>query len=46
MTWTTTRLKRVARVGYGFGEPPALSETGIPILRATNIMRGSSRPAA
>src|SRR6266566_3556569 len=40
MTWTTTRLKHVARVGYGLGEPPALSETGIPILRATNIMRG------
>jgi type I restriction enzyme S subunit len=40
MTWTTTRLKHVARVGYGLGEPPALSETGIPILRATNITRG------
>ncbi len=40
MTWTTTRLKHVARVGYGLGQPPALSETGIPILRATNITRG------
>ena len=40
MTWTTTRLKHVARVGYGLGQPPALSQTGIPILRATNITRG------
>ena len=40
MTWTTTRLKYVARVGYGLGQPPILSETGIPILRATNITRG------
>jgi type I restriction enzyme S subunit len=40
MTWTTTRLKYVARVGYGLGQPPTLSETGIPILRATNITRG------
>jgi type I restriction enzyme, S subunit len=40
MSWTTTRLKYVARVGYGLGQPPILSDTGIPILRATNIMRG------
>lgn len=40
MTWTTTRLKHLARVGYGLGQPPALSQTGIPILRATNITRG------
>jgi type I restriction enzyme S subunit len=41
MTWTTTRLKHLARVGYGLSQPPALSHTGIPILRATNIMRGT-----
>jgi type I restriction enzyme, S subunit len=40
MSWTTTRLKHVARVSYGLGQPPTLNETGIPILRATNIMRG------
>lgn len=40
MSWTATRLKHVARVGYGLGQPPTLSDTGIPILRATNIMRG------
>lgn len=40
MNWTTKRLKHTARVDYGLGQPPALSETGIPILRATNITRG------
>jgi len=40
MTWAMMRLKDVARVGYGLGQPPKLSEAGIPILRATNIMRG------
>lgn len=40
MTWTTTPLKHAARVGYGLGQPPALSDTGVPILRATNITRG------
>ncbi len=33
-------LKYVARVDYGLGQPPRLSEAGIPILRATNIKRG------
>lgn len=34
-------LKRVARVRYGLGQPPPSSDDGIPILRATNIYRGS-----
>ncbi|WP_103514677.1 restriction endonuclease subunit S [Streptomyces sp. SM10] len=33
-------LKRVARVQYGLGQPPKLSDYGVPILRATNITRG------
>jgi type I restriction enzyme S subunit len=40
MTWTKVRLKHVAHVGYGLGQPPVLSEAGVPILRATNITRG------
>jgi type I restriction enzyme S subunit len=40
MNWTAKRLKYTARVDYGLGQPPALSETGIPILRATNVTRG------
>nr|WP_240926547.1 restriction endonuclease subunit S [Streptomyces sp. JB150] len=35
-----TPLKRVARIQYGLGQPPPLSESGIPIIRATNISRG------
>ncbi|MFF1912310.1 restriction endonuclease subunit S [Streptomyces sp. NPDC058239] len=33
-------LKRIAQIRYGLGQPPPLSENGIPILRATNINRG------
>ena len=33
-------LKRVARVSYGLGQPPEITDDGIPILRATNIYRG------
>jgi type I restriction enzyme, S subunit len=40
VTWAKTRLKYVAKIGYGLGQPPELSDSGIPILRATNIMRG------
>ncbi|MBB4942495.1 type I restriction enzyme S subunit [Streptosporangium album] len=37
-------IKRVARVRYGLGQPPKLSSDGIPILRATNVFRGSIVP--
>lgn len=33
-------MKRRARVRYGLGQPPPLSDDGVPILRATNIERG------
>jgi len=36
----TIRLKRVARIAYGLGQPPPLSDDGVPIIRATNIDRG------
>jgi hypothetical protein len=36
----TVRLKRVGRVSYGLGQPPPLSDDGIPIIRATNIDQG------
>ncbi|MEV0755846.1 restriction endonuclease subunit S [Streptosporangium sp. NPDC050280] len=46
MTTTDTdiAIKRVARVRYGLGQPPKLSSDGIPILRATNVFRGSIVP--
>lgn len=36
----TVRLRHVADVRYGLGQPPPLSDDGVPILRATNIERG------
>ncbi|MFH8792887.1 restriction endonuclease subunit S [Streptomyces sp. NPDC017941] len=38
--WPSFRIKHLAQVSYGLGQPPRLSESGIPILRATNINRG------
>lgn len=38
--WESSRIKHLARIDYGLGQPPRLSESGIPILRATNINRG------
>ncbi len=38
-------LKRVAKISYGLGQPPALSSEGVPIIRATNIERGKIRSA-
>ncbi|MEZ5341780.1 MAG: restriction endonuclease subunit S [Acidimicrobiales bacterium] len=42
--WPEAPLKRVARIDYGLGQPPTLSDEGIPILRATNIERGLINP--
>ena len=42
--WPRSRLKHVARIEYGLGQPPRLSESGVPILRATNINRGKISP--
>ncbi|MFK4270786.1 restriction endonuclease subunit S [Streptomyces milbemycinicus] len=38
--WRNSRIKHLARIDYGLGQPPRLSESGVPILRATNINRG------
>jgi type I restriction enzyme S subunit len=40
-SWEELPIKRVARIAYGLGQPPPLSPDGVPILRATNIYRGS-----
>jgi len=34
------KIKNVSKVNYGLGQPPKLSESGIPIIRATNINHG------
>lgn len=36
-------LKRVALIRYGLGQPPPTSDSGVPIVRATNIFRGKIR---
>jgi len=38
--WTAVRLKHVAHVRYGLGQPPREMEGGLPLIRATNIKRG------
>ena len=37
-------LKRLAAISYGLGQPPLLSDDGVPIVRATNIFRGQIKP--
>lgn len=38
--WHTAPLKRLGRIRYGIGEPPAYVENGTPLIRATNVSSG------
>ncbi|WP_202802154.1 restriction endonuclease subunit S [Bradyrhizobium japonicum] len=38
--WELIKLKRVAQIRYGIGEPPSYREEGIPLIRATNVDAG------
>jgi type I restriction enzyme S subunit len=38
--WEALKLKRVVRIRYGIGEPPAYREEGTPLVRATNVDSG------
>ena len=38
--WEVGRLKAVSEIRYGLGQPPKESETGLPLIRATNVSRG------
>jgi type I restriction enzyme S subunit len=38
--WEVVRLGEVAKIRYGLGQPPQQDETGVPMIRATNIKRG------
>jgi type I restriction enzyme, S subunit len=40
MHWEIKRLKAVARVRYGLGQPPREVESGLPLIRATNVDNG------
>ena len=38
--WEVKKLKYVANIKYGLGEPPKQKENGLPLIRATNVERG------
>lgn len=38
--WIVKRLKDIAIIRYGLGQPPAEKDGGIPMLRATNVDAG------
>lgn len=38
--WGVAKIKRVASIRYGIGEPPKYYDAGIPLIRATNIRAG------
>jgi type I restriction enzyme S subunit len=38
--WEVRRLKAVAQIRYGLGQPPPESPDGLPLIRATNVSRG------
>ena len=39
--WESRRFKTVCRIRYGLGQPPPESPNGLPLIRATNVERGS-----
>ena len=39
-SWNLARIKSVARIRYGLGQPPPEKEGGLPLIRATNVSRG------
>jgi type I restriction enzyme S subunit len=38
--WEVKKLKYVAEVKYGLGQPPRQKADGLPLIRATNVERG------
>ena len=38
--WEVKRLKTIADIRYGLGQPPKESPDGLPLIRATNVNRG------
>lgn len=39
--WDKTYFKRIAKTKYGIGEPPKYQDSGVPLIRATNVSRGA-----
>ena len=42
--WEVRRLKSIARIRYGLGQPPPESDEGVPLIRATNVDDGRVLP--
>lgn len=40
-TWELSRLKHLGCIRYGIGEPPRYMDSGVPLVRATNVSEGS-----
>ena len=38
--WEVKRLKAIAAIRYGLGQPPREAEDGLPLIRATNVDHG------
>ena len=38
--WKMSKLKYVSMIKYGLGQPPKQKDSGLPIIRATNVFRG------
>lgn len=38
--WEVKRLKYLGLIKYGLGQPPKEKESGLPLIRATNVERG------
>jgi type I restriction enzyme S subunit len=38
--WEVLRIKHIAQIRYGLGEPPEYTDDGLPFIRATDINRG------
>src|SRR6266550_6178370 len=38
--WEVLHLKRIAKIRYGLGQPPAQLDEGTPFIRATNMKSG------
>lgn len=38
--WSMVKIKRIAKIQYGIGEPPEYREHGVPLIRATNVRAG------
>lgn len=38
--WAGKRLKTIAHIRYGLGQPPRELSEGLPLVRATNVVRG------